>query len=201
MANAAKTLLDHVGIEPQAASLSSATLVLIDVQNEYFDADLALPDGRRSLAQIESLLQRARALETPVVHVEHHGSPEGGIFSTGDQRSQIVDSVKPIDGEACISKSMPNAFTADAFDDALKQAGCQELIVIGYMTHMCISSTVRAAVDRGYACTVVAGATDTRDLPDQNGGVIEAQTVKQVALAGLADYFAKVVGSAEDIAD
>jgi nicotinamidase-related amidase len=58
---------------------------------------------------------------------------------------------------------------------------------------MCVSATVRAALDLGYRTTVVADATATRDLPDLAGGVIDAAVVKRVALAELADRFAKVV--------
>jgi hypothetical protein len=35
---------------------------------------------------------------------------------------------------------------------------------------MCVSATVRSALDHGYASTVVAAACATRDLPDPLGG-------------------------------
>jgi hypothetical protein len=48
-------------------------------------------------------------------------------------------------------------------------------------------------LDLGYRATVAADATATRDLPDGAGGMIAADTVQRVALAELADRFAKVV--------
>lgn len=83
----------------------------------------------------------------------------------------------------------------------LARTGRQQLIVIGYMTHNCVSSTVRAAKDLGYASTVVAAATGTRDLPDGLGGTILAALIQTACLAGLADTIAKVVLNAEDIPD
>lgn len=77
--------------------------------------------------------------------------------------------------------------------------GRKNLIIIGYMTHMCVSSTVRAAIDRGYRNTIVAKATATRDLPAPEGGIVSAQTLQSTSLAALADRFAAVVQSAQDI--
>jgi len=56
-----------------------------------------------------------------------------------------------------------------------------------------VSSTVRAALDLGYRCTVVANAAATRDLPDGHGGVVDANSLHRMELAALADRFAIVV--------
>jgi nicotinamidase-related amidase len=71
-----------------------------------------------------------------------------------------------------------------------------ELVMIGFMTHMCVSSTARAAVDLGYRVTINAAACATRNLPDGAGSAIPAATVHRVALAELADRFAIVVHEA-----
>jgi nicotinamidase-related amidase len=56
-----------------------------------------------------------------------------------------------------------------------------------------VSATTRAATDLGYRATIVSEGTATRDLPDGNGGIIDAATVHRVALAELGDRFATVV--------
>lgn len=68
------------------------------------------------------------------------------------------------------------------------------------MTHMCVSSTARAALDLGYATTVAADAAATRDLPNPAGGVIKADVLHQASLAALADRFA-VVATVDTIPD
>ena len=73
-----------------------------------------------------------------------------------------------------------------------KQLGRTQLVIAGFMTHMCVSSTARAAVDLGYKATVAADAAATRDLPDPMGGVIAADALHRAALAELADRFAVV---------
>jgi hypothetical protein len=65
------------------------------------------------------------------------------------------------------------------------------------MTHMCVSATVRAALDRGLSSTVAMDATATRDLPDPlGGGDLPAGIVHRAALAAIADRFATVVRAA-----
>ena len=62
---------------------------------------------------------------------------------------------------------------------------------------MCVSSSVRAALDLGYRATLVAGAAGTRDLPLPGGGVIDAKSLHNASLAALADRFAIIVPDAD----
>ncbi len=74
------------------------------------------------------------------------------------------------------------------------------MIFAGFMTHMCVSSTIRAAVDLGYGAAVVAEACATRDLPDGQGGVVAVADLHRAELAALADRFAIVVANAAALA-
>ena len=69
------------------------------------------------------------------------------------------------------------------------------------MTHMCVSSTARAALDLGYETTVVADATATRALPSVDGSsVISAETLHETALAALADRFSAITSTTQVLA-
>lgn len=57
----------------------------------------------------------------------------------------------------------------------------------------------RAAFEKGYAVTVVAGATATLPLPDPTGGEIDASTLHRASLTALSDVLAVVVPSAADV--
>ena len=84
-------------------------------------------------------------------------------------------------------------------EQQLRAAGITDVILAGFMTHMCISSTARGAFSLGFRPTVVAAATATRDLPGADGVVVPAATMQAASLAGLRDLFAVVVESADDI--
>ena len=68
--------------------------------------------------------------------------------------------------------------------------GRTNIVLAGFMTHMCVSSTARVALDLGLRTTVAADACATRDLPDGRGGTLDARTIHEVALAELSDRFA-----------
>ena len=61
------------------------------------------------------------------------------------------------------------------------------------MTHNCVSSTARSALDSGYRVTIVANATATRDLPDGKGGIIGAATLQAATLGENAAYCAEEI--------
>ena len=126
-----------------------STLVIIDAQNEYLDGKLALPGAPPALAALARLLGRARAAAAPVVHVQHRGRA-GGLFDLDARGGAIVDTVRPANGEAVVHKPLPNAFAQTDLDAALKKLGRQHVLFAGFMTHMCVSSTARAALDLGY---------------------------------------------------
>jgi len=191
-----KTLMQMAGVDPRPHPLAGSALVMIDAQNEYRSGALTLPGVEAALAEGARLLQAARAAGTPVIHVQHRGRP-GSLFDPETPAFAIADPVSPQPGETVVEKALPNAFAGTDLAERLREIGVKTLIVAGFMTHMCVSSTVRAALDQGYACTVVAGACATRDLPDGVGGVVEAAALQRAELAALADRFAVV---AADIA-
>lgn len=187
-----RTLLQMAGAPLTPAPLDRATLLLIDCQGEYTDGALPLAGVAAAVDEAARLLERARREGVPVVHIAHQGS-KGGLFDPEGGGGRIVPALAPRADEAVIGKTMPNAFAGTALQARLQEIGRPELIVAGFMTHMCVSATVRAALDLGYRSTLVAGATATRDLPDPAGGTVPAGVLQRAALAALADRFAIVV--------
>jgi nicotinamidase-related amidase len=184
-----KTLLELAGADLTPAKVSDATLLLIDYQNEYVAGPLGLPGVAPAIQRAALLLGRARDAGSPVIHVAHKGRP-GGLFDRGAERGQIVAALAPRAGEAVIEKGLPNAFAGTDLHAILGKAARKDIIIGGFMTHMCVSSTARAALDLGYRVTIDAAACATRDLPDGAGSRVEAEVVHKVALVELSDRFA-----------
>ena len=113
----------------------------------------------------------------------------------------VLPPARLADSALVIIKPLPNSFARTPLDETLKKLGRRNLIVAGFMTHMCVSATVRSALDHGYRCTVVAAACATRDLPDGHGGVVPAEVVHRASLAALADRFATVIDTSDGIPD
>lgn len=191
--SAPKTLLAMAGAPGDAPPLRDCAVVVIDAQREYVDGALPLPGVATALAHIGALLARARAAGAPVVHVRHLGRA-GGLFDPDAPRGAIADAAKPAAGETVVGKKLPNAFAGTELHETLAATGKRNIVVCGFMTHMCVSSTVRAALDLGYRSIVPAAATATRDLPDPlTGTTVPAAALQAASLAALSDRFATVV--------
>ena len=129
------------------------------------------------------------------------GGAAGGVFDLDGTGGQIAPQVARGDSETMISKELPNAFADTPLHDTLQGLGAKQLIFVGFMTHMCVSASVRAALDLGYRSTIVSGAAATRDLPTPSGGVIDAAHLHDASLAALADRFAIIVDTADQLPD
>jgi nicotinamidase-related amidase len=174
------------------APLASSTLIIIDAQNTYVSGLLELAGIRPAIDHTAELLGRARAVGAPVIHVQHDAGP-GSLFDIRGESGAIVEPLAPAAGEPTVVKTHPNSFF-DTELESLLGTPSRPLVIAGFMTHMCVDSTSRAAFDLGHAVTVVAAATATRTLPGL-GGEVPAPTVQAATLAALGDTFAVVVPS------
>ena len=195
---APQTLLQMRDVAIPRAVLSDAALVIIDAQAEYRSGRLPLSGIDRALANIAALLERARAAGTPIFHVTQLGQA-GSLFD--GEGGVTLPQASPAPGESVVIKRLPNAFAGTELNDLLQKSGRRNLILSGFMTHMCISASARAGLDLGYHVNVAADCTATRALPSHDGGApIPADVVHRTALAELADRFAAIVTSSEIIA-
>jgi nicotinamidase-related amidase len=165
---------------------------MIDCQNTYTTGVLELDGVEPALDEAAVLLERARVAGIPVIHIQHSDGP-GSLYDIHGGSGAIVDRVAPLEGEIVVVKNYPNSFVGTDLDDRLKAFGATNLVLAGFMTHMCVNSTARGAFNLGYAPTVVAGATATRALPGSGGDTVPAATMQVASLAALADLFAVVV--------
>ena len=198
MSNPTLRALAELPLEP--SSLAASTLVLIDCQNTYTYGVMELDGVQPALDEAAELLDRARSAGVPVIHVQHSDGP-GSLYDVDGESGAIVPRVAPRDGEPVVVKQYPNSFVDTDFDERLKAIGASKLVIAGFMTHMCVNSTARAAFNLGYAPTVVAAATATRSLPGLSGESVPAALMQSASLAGMADLFAVVVPGGSNIPD
>lgn len=198
----AKTLLELAGADLSPPPLSEVAVLVIDAQREYVDGHLPLPGVAPALASIASLLEAARKANRPVIHVRHKGRA-GGLFDPETANFAFAPEAEPREGETIVEKALPNSFAGTTLGAVLEGLGTKRLVLAGFMTHMCVSATARAALDLGYQSTVLSDASATRDLPDPTGPnptgstTIAAADLHRAELAALADRFAIVCRTAD----
>ncbi|WP_345189909.1 isochorismatase family protein [Streptomyces lavendulae] len=192
---ASVSLRDVIGLDNTPPRLADSTLVLIDFQNTYRSGVMALDGAEAALAAGARLLAAARAAGTPVVHVADAG------YDLTTELGSISAEVAPADGERVVVKQVPNAFHATDLEKVLRDLGAgPDLVLAGFMTHMCVAFTAQGAFNLGYRPTVVAEATATRSLAAPDGTVVPAATLHSAALTTIADVFGVVVPTVADLA-
>ncbi|HRD35600.1 MAG TPA: cysteine hydrolase family protein [Rhodocyclaceae bacterium] len=165
------------------ARLSDSALVIVDAQNTYREGIMQLTGVEPALEQCATLLARARALKIPVLHIQHDAGP-GTPYDVSAEIGAIADKVAPADGEPVVVKNYPNAFVGTDLDARLKDTGVKNLVVVGFMTHMCINSTARGAFNLGYTVAVPAAATPPPARAGRLGGERRKPAVGRVGGAG-----------------
>ncbi|MEU1897464.1 cysteine hydrolase family protein [Nocardiopsis dassonvillei] len=199
------TLRRVIGLDDQPPGLGDAVLVMIDIQNTYRTGVMALEGVEEALAASARLLERARAAGTPVVHVVNDGG-EGTPYDIHAPIGAISDEVAPADGEPVVVKRFPDSFHLTELEKTLTALGAapgsgKDLVLAGFMTHMCVNYTAQGAFNLGYRPSVVAETTATRALTTPDGTVLPAATLQAAALTTIADLFGTVVPTVDALTD
>ncbi|HEY3362165.1 MAG TPA: cysteine hydrolase family protein [Methanosarcina sp.] len=173
-------------------------LFLIDIQNDYF------PGGKMELVSMEEaakkageLLKAFRTAGKPVFFIKHMSTrSDATFFVPGTQGADIHSSVSPLPDETVIEKHFPNSFLQPELLSVFKEQEVTDLVICGAMSHMCIDTTVRAAKELGFKCTLIADACATRNLKFGEE-ILPAQTVHASFMAALNGMFATIMTADE----
>ncbi|MDX2564665.1 isochorismatase family protein [Streptomyces sp. TX20-6-3] len=196
---ASTTLRDVIGLPKDLPRLSESALIMIDFQNTYRTGVMRLDEAEKAVAAGARLLAAARAAGAPVVHVVNDGG-EGTPYDIRAEIGAISDEVAPAEGEKVVVKQFPDAFHATDLEATLKDLGVTgDLVIAGFMTHMCVLFTAQGAFKLGYRPTVVAEATATRSLEAPDGTVTAAEALQAASLTTVTDLFGTVARTVDEL--
>jgi nicotinamidase-related amidase len=134
----------------------NTALLVVDVQRgvvaEAYERDAVV-------ANVGSLVERARRERVPVVWVQHSDEQ----LASGSEDWQIVPELNPGDGEPLVAKSYGDSFEDTTLESVLTGLGVGRLVIVGAQTDACIRSTLHGALVRGYDATLVSDAHTTED--------------------------------------
>jgi nicotinamidase-related amidase len=134
----------------------NAALLVVDVQKGVVEG---APGRDTVVANIGSLVERARVEQVPVVWVQH--SDEGLTKGSDDWR--IVPELTPDATEPLVEKNYGDSFEDTNLESILSDLAVGRLVVVGAQTDACIRSTLHGAFARGYDATLVSDAHTTED--------------------------------------
>ncbi len=138
------------------ANRPNTALLVVDVQNGVVDGA-----HRRDevVANIGSLVERARRERVPVVWVQHRSDE----LARGSDVWRIVPELTPDEAEPLVEKEYGNSFEDTTLESVLAGLGVGRLVVAGAETDACVRSTLHGAFARGYDATLVSDAHTAGD--------------------------------------
>jgi nicotinamidase-related amidase len=177
--------------------MTKRALIVIDVQNEYFDGALPIthPSRDESLANITKAMDAARAAGVPVVVVEHEDTEaDSPIFRPGTHEQELRPEVAEREADHHVVKRLPGSFTGTDLGEFLEAQGVDRVSIAGYMTHMCVDTTAREAAHRGLEVEILDDATGTLSL-ENHGYAAEGEELHRATLVAQGQFFADVLST------
>jgi nicotinamidase-related amidase len=165
-------------------------LLVVDAQNEFSAEGLRpVPNHSEALKRIHGRVEQARREGRPIGWVRHHNRPsESAAFVPGSWGAELSPGLGPRPGfgvERLFEKEVFGAFTGTGLDEWLHAVGATSVLLVGFFAHMCVSTSAREALVRGFDVSVDPDATGARDLEDSVLGSQTADEVRRSALLHL----------------
>ncbi len=165
-------------------------LLVVDAQNEFSpDGRRAVPNHAVALQAIRGRVAQARRERRPIAWVLHHNKPhESPAFVPGSWGAELSPGLGPETGfgpEKVFEKDVFGAFTGTGLEEWLHAVGATAVLVVGFFAHLCLSTSAREALVRGFDVSVDREATGARDLEDDVLGRQSAHEVRRSALLQL----------------
>ncbi len=135
----------------------NTALLVIDMQRGVVANGFEV---ERVVANINTLIDRARTAQVPVIWVQHSDEE----LTQGSDAWHYVDELARADGEPVVQKHFGDSFEETDLESILATHQVGHLVVTGAQTDACIRSTLHGALARGYDATLVADAHTTEDM-------------------------------------
>jgi len=166
------------------------TLVIIDAQNEFSDkGQRPVPAFSEAVEVIKQRVARARKVKSPIAWVRHFNRPdESPAFMPGTWGAEFLPGLKPelnSPVEKEFHKEVFGAFTGTQLQQWLKEIGSEEILITGFYTHGCVSTTAREGLMAGLIVRIDPQATGTRAMEFPGLGEISAEQSRSAAVLHL----------------
>ncbi|NOZ31154.1 MAG: cysteine hydrolase [Crenarchaeota archaeon] len=138
-------------------------VIVVDMQNDFVkpQGKLYVPTAEETIEPIRKLLDKARAHGVKIFYTQdthYDGDPEFEIWGEhvkhGTWGWQIIDELKPREGDITIVKTRYDGFYGTPLDDLLKVYGIRNTIIVGTVANICVLHTAASAALRWYKVVV-----------------------------------------------
>jgi nicotinamidase-related amidase len=178
-------------------------LIVVDVQRAFdeWEARGKRRNNPDAVARISDLLDDFRDARAPIFHIRHEGTKSTSSFLPDSTGFPVKDEARERNGEPVIVKQVNSAFIGTDLEQRLRAQGIGALVICGATTNHCVETTTRMAGNLGFDTRLVRDATWTFDRTGPDGDAHSAEDIHAMTLANLNGEFARIVTSAEAIAE
>lgn len=170
-------------------------LVLVDVQQEYFEGPLEVqhPPRADSLAKITEAIDLATAAGIAVVAVQHTAGEGAPVFDPTSPRFQLHPQVEERRTAhwKTVTKQFGTVFAGTDLVSWMREKDIDTVTFVGYMTNNCILASAAEAETHGLAAEVLSDATGAIHIANVAGSV-SAEAVHTTLMTVLHSNFAAV---------
>lgn len=170
-------------------------LILIDVQQQYFDGTLEIhyPPHADSLPRILAAIDAAEASGIPIVAFQHSGGEGAPLFAPGTPEFELHPEIeaRATDEWTRITKSYSSVYAGTGLAEWLRERDLDTVALVGYMTNNCVLASSVEAEFLGFTTEVLSDATGAINIAN-SAGFASAQTVHTTLMALLNSNLATV---------
>ncbi|MGI9953085.1 isochorismatase family cysteine hydrolase [Moorellaceae bacterium AZ2] len=174
--------------------MGKTALLIIDMQNDFClpGAPFEVTGALQVAARIKEALQACRQHGLPIVHVIRQYRPDGsdveitryeafikagGAVVAGSKGAEIIEELKPLQGEYIIVKRRWSAFFQTELDLLLRRLGVDQVVVTGVQTPNCIRATVWDANSLDYEVIVLTDGTGAKTPEVHAANLFDMQNI------------------------
>jgi nicotinamidase-related amidase len=177
------------------------TLIVVDAQNEFSpQGQRPVPNHAQALEAILRRMEQARREGQPIAWVRHHNRPdEAPAFAPGSWGAEFSPGLGPLperNEEIEFVKDVFGAFTGTSIGSWLDAQGSEDVLIVGFFAHMCVSTTAREALMRGLRVAVDPAGTGGYPIRNELLGAQSAEEVHRTALLQLSHLGVTIAASA-----
>ncbi len=135
-------------------------LLVIDMQNEFFNRTQACDDSLKSaIANINAAIDLFRERHLPVVVIQHKSK----YLVPGESGFEVHESVRLEPQDVRIVKTYSNSFTKTGLAEKLRELEVDTVIVTGYSAEHCVLSTYRGAQNVDFTPLMLKGSLASKN--------------------------------------
>jgi len=202
-------LLDEPARRRVQFSPARAALLILDMQ-EYFlqpASHAFIPSAPAILPGLCALTEAFSAAARPLIFTRHCNTPQdAGMMRrwwrellTPDHPLSAITSHFDLTQGRLLTKSQYDAFYHTDLESVLRQAGVEQLVIGGVMTHLCCETTARSAFTRGFAVFFLTDGTATYHADFQRAALLNLAHGFAV-LTSVADLLAEMRAEEQHVA-